>query len=184
MARTPLNNKFQNRDPPRHRSSIFKPHEACMRSELSTEPRQERSAMYTVKWDDFDNHGNDVIIGDQHLVGLPNNDPMPDGDLIYLTPEAGASFGVREDQIQIAFQTAPGVTWHKYVTATDGYAVTYGRIDLENQLHGPREVTVPATAPLLLLGKAKFVGTWTDMYRTPSPETYAGMRLNFYWAKD
>lgn len=140
--------------------------------------------MYSVSWNDFDNYGYDVTIGDQRLVGLPNNDPMEDGDLIYFTPSDGPSPGVQGDQVQLVLETTADVTWHKYLIATDGGAITYGRIDLENNNHGPYSVTVPVLGTFLVLGKAKFLGTWTAIYQTPLLEPYAGMRLIFLWSKD
>ena len=81
-------------------------------------------------------------------------------------------------------ETSPDITWHKYLIATDGGPVTYGRIDLENNDHGPAFVTVPAQGTFLVLGKAKFLGIWTVIYQTPLLSTYAGMRLTFLWSKD
>ena len=64
--------------------------------------------MYSVGWNDFDGYGSDVTISDQELVGVPNNDPMPDGDLICLTPEAGIPFGVQASQVQLVLEDRPG----------------------------------------------------------------------------
>ena len=109
--------------------------------------------MYSIGWNNFDSYGSDVTIGDQRLIGLPNNDPMPDGDLIYLTPVDGAP-GVQENQVELVLENAENVTWHKYLTATDGQAITYGRIDLENNNHGPYSVTVLAQGTFLILGES------------------------------
>ena len=139
--------------------------------------------MYNIGWDDFDSHGYNVIVGDQHYVGLPNNDPLPDGDLIYLPPDDGAQFGLPGNQVELVLEPAQDVTWHKYLAVTDGGAVTYGRIDLENGSHGPNFITVPAQSPFVILSKAKFLGVWTAIYQTPTVDAYACMHLTFVWSK-
>jgi hypothetical protein len=139
--------------------------------------------MYNIGFNVFNSYGTEVTEGDQEEIGLPNDVPMPDGDLIYLTPEDGGPYNIAGDHVGIGLETAPGVTWHKYILATDGGAITYGRIDLENNHHGPYEITVPASA-FLILGKAKFLGQWTSIYQTPGLGFYAGAHLKFYWSKD
>jgi hypothetical protein len=140
--------------------------------------------MYNLGWNDFNSHGSDVIIGDQHLVGLPNDDPLPDGDLVYLTPEDGTKYGVPADHVELVLETAQNITWHKYLSAIDGQGITYGRMDLQDNQHGPLSLRVPAQPSFLILGKAKFLGQWWDMYRSPTLGAYAGGRLTFVWSKD
>jgi hypothetical protein len=136
--------------------------------------------MYEIKWEDFDQDFGARQSGDVILHEI-NDDPLPDGDMIWLTERATAD----PNSLEIVFKLGDRVSWWKEVKAIDQAGRTMNRIARDGRHRGPLSFTLPAAeVKNLVFSKAKFLGWHTEMYRVGNPDQKKGRQLTFSWDKD
>jgi hypothetical protein len=137
--------------------------------------------MHDIVWEDFNqDYGQTRHSPDQVLHGI-NEDPLPDGDIIWLT-EADIP---DSSSIEIVFKLGDRVSWWKEVKAINHGGATIGKIARDGRRRGPLSFTVPvADVARLVFSKAKFLGWKTEMYAVGNAAQKAGRQLTFSWDKD
>ena len=136
--------------------------------------------MYEISWEDFDQDFGVTESGDQAGRQV-NEEPLPDGDCIWLTeaPAAGA------DSIEIVFKLGPRVSWWKEVKAIDHNGNLVNRIARDGRHRGPLSFAVAAAdVERLVFGKAKLFGWHTEMYAVGDALKKKGRHLTCSWDTD
>jgi hypothetical protein len=137
-----------------------------------------------IKWDDFDQEYPDIHQGDVVLHPI-NQDPLPDGDLIWLTHRPLTDQN-SQDSIEIVLTLGSGVSWWKEIKAIAANGSVLQKIARSRSHREPASFKVKASdVSAFVFSKAKFLGWHTEMYKVNANIAQKkGQQLTFSWTKD
>jgi hypothetical protein len=148
-------------------------------------------AVHTISWNSFSR----IIPGGPCSSPSPDvrlcpsaevvDNPLADGDHVWLTEEDGAQYGVNPGEVEIVFKSAANVQWWKEVKAFNNQAQELGWLQTQDFAHGPASMRVAALSTnLLVFSKGKLLGVHTGMYQVSDLSSKKGKRLTFEWRSD
>lgn len=137
-------------------------------------------AVHTITWDTFNQTAYVVEQGGTLLQGV-NDDPMPDGDIIWMYTNNGPG----GNEIEIVLETDQDITWYKEIKAFDVHNNALGWVSTQDHAHGPVSMLISLNnAHALVFTKAKAFGIHTGEYVVYDLSAKAGKQLVFSWQKD